>query len=441
MKSVITGCVLFLWTVSLDAQTAPESALIAHSKEFEREVIRVTDGVFVAVGFGNANSIMIVGDEGRIIVDTMESDDAARDVKAEFDRISRAPVRAIIYTHGHPDHILGSNVMAGGDNPNIYAQATFASEQLGANPVRAAIVSRSLRQFGMELSPADRPNLGIGPALRMDWTGKDTFLKPTHVVEDRLDVVVAGVRLSLVHAPGENPDEVYVFLPDKSVLLPGDSYYHAFPNLSPIRGGSYRDPRLWASSLTRIISEGAEYLVPSHTRPVIGKEEVRRRLTGYRDAITSIWEQTIDGINRGLTPDQLVEAVKVPEELSRAPYLQQFYGTVPWAVRSIYTGTLGWFNGNPTGLFPLSASERARRTIDMVGGEVKLLSLSRSALETGDVQWALELVDHLLALDANHQEGRSLRATALEILARDQSSANARNYYLSVAQQLRGAPK
>jgi alkyl sulfatase BDS1-like metallo-beta-lactamase superfamily hydrolase len=330
--------------------------------------------------------------------------------------------------------------MAGRDNPDIYAHASFMNEQLGANPVRAAIVSRSLRQFGVELSPADRPNLGVGPALRLDWTGKDTFLQPTRPVDDRLDVVVAGVRLSLVHAPGENPDEMYVLLPDKSVLLSGDNYYHAFPNLSPIRGSSYRDPRLSAASLTRIIGEGAEFLVPSHTRPIIGKEVVRRRLTGYRDAITSVWEQTIDGINRGLTPDQLVDTVKLPEELA-APHLQQFYGTVAWAVRSIYAGNLGWFNGNPTELFPLSAAERARRTIDLVGGEAKLLSVARAALENGDVQWGLELVDHLLAIDANHQQARSLKASALETLARRQTSANARNYYLSVAKQLRSAPK
>lgn len=437
MKSVLAGCVLFSWSVSLAAQTPRESELVAHSNEFKREVIRVTDGVFVAVGFGNANSILVVGDAGRIIIDTMEGDAAARDVKAEFDRISTAPVRAIIYTHGHPDHILGSDVMAGADAPAIYAQAAFSSEQLGVNPARAAIVPRSLRQFGVALSPADRPNLGVGPALRMDWTGKDTFLKPTQVFEDRLDVVVAGVRLALVHAPGENPDEIYVFLPDKSVLLPGDNYYHAFPNLAPIRGNSYRDPRVWAASLTRILGEGAESLVPSHTRPVLGKEEVRRRLTGYRDAILSVWEQTIAGINRGLSPDQLVDVVKLPEELASAPYLRPFYGTVPWAVRSIYAGTLGWFDGNPTNLFPLPARERARRTLDLVGGEAKLLSLSRNALLKGDVQWALELVDHLLALDADHREARSLKAQALETLGRDQSSANGRNYYLSVAQELR----
>jgi uncharacterized sulfatase len=190
-----------------------------------------------------------------------------------------------------------------------------------------------------------------------------------------------------------------------------------------------------------MIAEGAEYLVPGHTRPVTGKEEVRRRLTGYRDAITSVWEQTVDGINRGLTPDQLVETVKLPEALSQAPYLQQFYGTVPWAVRSIYAGTLGWFNGNATELFPLSAPERARRIVDMIGGEEKLLSLAQSSLEKGDAQWALELVDHLLALRSDHREALLLKASALETVGRAQISANARNYYLSVAQQLRAGAK
>ena len=51
--------------------------LAAHTAEFKREVIKVTDGVYVAVGFGLANSIMLEGDNGVIIVDTMESVEAA----------------------------------------------------------------------------------------------------------------------------------------------------------------------------------------------------------------------------------------------------------------------------------------------------------------------------------------------------------------------------
>ena len=50
------------------ATPAPD-ALREHSKLFEKEVVEVTDGVHVAVGFGLANSIMLEGDDGIIIVD------------------------------------------------------------------------------------------------------------------------------------------------------------------------------------------------------------------------------------------------------------------------------------------------------------------------------------------------------------------------------------
>jgi glyoxylase-like metal-dependent hydrolase (beta-lactamase superfamily II) len=53
-------------------------------------------------------------------------------------------------------------------------------------------------------------------------------------------VQVGGVRIELVEAHGETHDQLFVWLPDKSVLLPGDNYYHSFPNLYSIRGTSPR---------------------------------------------------------------------------------------------------------------------------------------------------------------------------------------------------------
>ena len=52
---------------------ASVEALEAHTQEFEQQVIEVTEGVYVAIGYGLANSIMIEGEDGRIIVDVMES--------------------------------------------------------------------------------------------------------------------------------------------------------------------------------------------------------------------------------------------------------------------------------------------------------------------------------------------------------------------------------
>jgi alkyl sulfatase BDS1-like metallo-beta-lactamase superfamily hydrolase len=117
--------------------------LASHSAEFERGVVRVTDGVHVAIGYGLANSILIEGEDGVVIVDTMESAEAARPVKAAFDKISSRPVKAIIYTHNHADHVFGAGVMAGDDRPEVYSHL-----QAGHAPVRHAAPRGGRHQRG-----------------------------------------------------------------------------------------------------------------------------------------------------------------------------------------------------------------------------------------------------------------------------------------------------
>ena len=93
--------------------------LRAESTEFRREVIRVTDGVNVAVGYSASNVILIQGDTGSIVVDTATDPVAARAIRTAFGGLLREPVRAIIYTHSHPDHTGGARVFAGTDHPEI----------------------------------------------------------------------------------------------------------------------------------------------------------------------------------------------------------------------------------------------------------------------------------------------------------------------------------
>src|SRR5690606_31490380 len=99
------------------AAQSPAEKLAAHTDEFRKEVIEVTDGVHVAVGYALANSILIEGDDAVIIVDVTESPAAAQEIKAEFEKITDKPVAAIIYTHNHTDHIMGAKVFAGDDAP------------------------------------------------------------------------------------------------------------------------------------------------------------------------------------------------------------------------------------------------------------------------------------------------------------------------------------
>jgi alkyl sulfatase BDS1-like metallo-beta-lactamase superfamily hydrolase len=190
-----------------------------------------------------------------------------------------------------------------------------------------------------------------------------------------------------------------------------------------------------------MIDLGADHLVPSHTRPISGAAAVRDALTAYRDGIKSVLDQTIEGMRKGERPDELVRRVKLPPHLADNPYLQEFYGTVAWSVRAIYTDYVGWFDGNATQLFPLSDKERAAKVSELAGGVDRVLSRSRDALASGEFQWAAELADVVLAVDGASVAAKRVKAQALTELGERQTSANARNYYLSSAQfLLRGLP-
>ena len=251
-----------------------------------------------------------------------------------------------------------------------------------------------------------------------------------------MEIVIAGIRVQLVAAPGETDDQLYVWLPDRKVVFSGDNCYNAFPNLYAIRG-QYRDVKEWGESVAEMSRLGAHVLVPGHTRPTTDPAATQEKLKDYSAAILSVYEQTIAGINRGMTPDQLVQTVRLPAELAEKSYLKEFYGAVPWAVRSIFTGHLGWFDGNPTNLFPLYPDQEAERFAELAGGMDKLVEHAQKAVDQGDYQWACQLADRVMAGGAAVSgEGRRLKIAALRGLSQQQINAPAMNYYLSCAIEL-----
>ena len=70
---------------------------------FEKGIYQVVDNVYVAIGYGLANSVLIVGETGNIIIDTTEDPELGKQINDEFKKISNLPNEAIIYTHSHVD--------------------------------------------------------------------------------------------------------------------------------------------------------------------------------------------------------------------------------------------------------------------------------------------------------------------------------------------------
>ena len=412
--------------------------LIAHSEEFKKELITVTDGVHVAVGYALANSILIEGEKTNIIIDTTGTEETAREVKALFDAINPNPVESIIYTHNHADHTYGATVFAEGSSPDIYAHSTteiYLSRVIGI--LRPIISSRSNRMFGNALPKEQVENNGIGPFLEIGRDGrKPGLLYPTKTFTDQIEFEAAGHKIQLFHAPGETNDQLFVWLPEKKALFPGDNFYKTFPNLYTIRGTPYRDLVGWVNSIDMMRYLEPEYLVPSHTRPIVGKEKINTLLTTYRDAIQFVHDQTVRLINLGLDPNEIAEQLVLPKHLGDSPYLKEFYGTPAWSAKNVFSGYLGWFDGNPSTLKPLPLKDEAEKMIQLSGDWDSLFKVAEEAFLTDDFQWSLQLTDYLLRSRPDDQKTKLLRKSSLEALGDQESNPNSRYYYLSSAAQL-----
>ncbi|MEK4667767.1 alkyl sulfatase dimerization domain-containing protein [Niallia sp. FSL R7-0271] len=427
------------YSVSKDEKELALMYLQEHTKRFTKRVEKVTENIYCAVGYGLANSTLIVTDAGNIIVDTTEGIETAAEVKKEFDKISPLPTIAVIYTHGHPDHINGASVFAD-DKTEIYAnKLTLDFIQTQYNQLNSILEIRGARQFGVFLQPEHYPYSGLGPALKLSGTKK--IMVPTTVFEDAVKLQFGSTVMQLVSAPGETEDQIFIWLPEEKVLLGADNYYPAFPNLYTIRGTSPRPVLQWVYSLDKMRALQAEYLVLGHTEPVYGKEKIAELLTIYRDGIQYIHDSTVRGMNAGKTVDELVEEISLPESLASYEELRELYGSISQSVRAIYSGYLGWFDGNASNLEQLSSRAFAQKMADLAGGNNRLLKEATNAVENGEFQWAAQLADMLLSLLPENDQALQVKIRALTELGLRSYNSNNRSYYLSQAKELQnGVP-
>jgi alkyl sulfatase BDS1-like metallo-beta-lactamase superfamily hydrolase len=298
--------------------------------------------------------------------------------------------------------------------------------------------------YGTYLESPALENCGIGPFLKQGRHDEKLGLHnlPTHTYSgDRKLISIAGVDLELVHAPGETEDQTIIYYPKHSILFAADNFYESFPNIYTLRGAPQRNPLVWADSLDLMKNLGAKVLLPSHTLPIIGEAEIRSRLEDYADAIRFVHDQTVQRMLLGQHPDEIAAELKLPKSLRSKEYLKEFYGTVAWSAKSIYDLYLGWYSGFEEDIQPLPPVEKAKRLIDLAGGDTQtILAKAEEAYNREDFQWSLELSSSILRTKKclAHSQSVLKKASFIKVksctaLGSRHISANARNWYLTSA--------
>ncbi|MCQ4211040.1 alkyl sulfatase dimerization domain-containing protein [Streptomyces longispororuber] len=378
------------------------------------ELVRLRPRVGFFPAFANVTAFD-TGD-GVVLVDSGDFRTAGR-LHEAVRKFRAGPVRSVVYTHGHVDHVFGvlpfdqEAARTGADRPEVVAHE--------AVPAR---FDRYIRTAGYN-SWINRRQFGV-PAL--EWP--TTYRYPDTVYRDRLTVRRGALTFELVHARGETDDHTYVWVPELKTLCTGDLFIWNTPNAgNPQKVQRY--PEDWARALRSMQELGAELLLPGHGVPITGADRVNRALDDTARLLETLCEQTRDLMNAGHRLDAVIHGVRVPEDLLDRPYLHPAYDEPEFVVRNLWRLWGGWYDQNPATLKPAPEAAVAAEFARAAGGALVLARRALELLDAGESRLAAHLAETAaLAAPADPEVARA-RAHVFTVRAGKETSTMARGVF------------
>ena len=421
----------------------------------------VKDKIFQVRGFDIANITFVRTDHGFLVLDTgtyIESAKAALELAERgLGENIRDRIKAVIISHSHGDHYGGvagivSEEQVGpledGKIPIIVPEG-FDEETVSENIYAGTAMNRRGRyQFAFGLQPGKKSLVSCGLGLGMSNTrnaGTSSYIAPTIEITENKTMIIDGLEVVFQLTPGtEAPAEMNNYFPQYKALWVAENCTATLHNFYPIRGAKVRDSSIWSDFTMQALEEfGAEtdVVFQSHHWPHWNTPEnpnaVKEYLTNTAAIYKYIHDQTLLLANQGLKPNEIARRIVLPQKLEDAWYIRPYYGTVEVNAKAVYQRYLGYYDGNPIHLNPLTDAEASRKFIDYVGSEEEVLKKARKDFEEGNYQWAAEAANHVVLANPDNQDARFLCADALEQMGYVAESSIWRNAYLTGAWELR----
>jgi cyclase len=290
---------------------------------------KLVQGDVWIINAGFVNVAVQVGSDGVLVVDT-GTEAAAPKILAEIQRLAEGkPIRYIVNTHAHPDHV-GGNVTIAKAGKSIIA-GNFAPQAGAGAANQAKIIAHENVQLRMTEGEGNQP-----PAPTMALPTDTFFVK-------RFDLYFDGEAVQLLHEPNAHTDgDVIAYFRKSDVIASGDVYINTtFPVINVQQGGSLNGT---IAALNHIIEitvpkdkqEGGTFVIPGHGRLADEADVVE-----YRDMVTIIRDRFQDAIKKGMTLEQVKTARLLRDYEGRYGATQGFWTTdafIEAAYRSLSGG-------------------------------------------------------------------------------------------------------
>ena len=380
-----------------------------------RAAEEIAPGILTFISIASVNALD-TGD-GLVLLDTGGKFDSTHLFEQVRAWRPNDPLRAAVYSHHHIDHIFGTRLFEAEAERRGWAQPTVYAHEDVPDHFR-----RYERTLGWN-SAINQRQFAL-PVEKFAWP--DEYRYPDITYRDHHSFRHGNLTFELHHARGETDDATWTWVPEAKVLHPGDLFIWAVPNA----GNPQKVQRFvsdWAAALRNMAACGAELMLCGHGLPIIGAERIRTALLDTAELLDSIEDQTLELMNRGVTLDEVIHTVEVPERLRRLPYLQPVYDHPQFIVRNVWRRYGGWYDGEPDNLLPAPRQQQATEWIRLAGGLGAVLDRARALAEAGDHRMACHLVEFAVLAEPASREAHETRAAVYAARSAQQDSSMARN--------------
>jgi alkyl sulfatase BDS1-like metallo-beta-lactamase superfamily hydrolase len=395
----------------------PLAALVAAGMG-QQDAVDLGGGIFMSRGVSNC--YQVVTRDGVLMVNT----GSAFEIPWHTDRFTRAvgrPVRVIVFTQSHADHIGGWHAF-NGPGVETLAQADYPSVRGYWNRLAAFYARRTQVLWGAQIQAQTR---AAGAAAASAPPPQPPDPQPTRTFVDRHAFALGERSVELLSVPGgETTDSLAVWLPESRAVFTGNLFGPMFghvPNLPTLRGDKPRSALGFVASLERVRALGAELLITGHGDPIRGAGAVDASLVRLRDAVQWVHDRTVEGMNAGRDLHALMREIAPPPELR----LGEGHGTVRWNVRAIWEEYTGWFRyESTTELYGVPQRAVAGDLVELAGGADALAKRAADYLAAGRALEALHLTDLALAAQPLHPASLRVEIGAHERLLEQSGHEN-----------------